>query len=302
MHFRIVSPSACVDIENVQLAQTHLQNLGHQVSLAPHVFSQYRYLAGTVEQRLEDLKQACLDPSVDAIWCARGGTGAGMLLPFLAEWMLNKPILGYSDTTALLNYVAMHGGQAIHAPVFQEIAVKNLQDQPLSSDALKCLDLLATHQLSTQQIIQSKTQSEVQQYALNEANAFTQIQDQSDLHILGGNLTVLCSLQGTAESLKLSQASALLIEDVGEPYYRIERALTQLLQSIDTSLLKAFVLGDFYQCPQKNVPHSMIEIVAEHLEPLNIPLYQCEWFGHGAMNRPFWIGKKGKIVDSQLFI
>jgi muramoyltetrapeptide carboxypeptidase len=58
MHFKIVSPSACVDIENIKLAQTHLERLGHQVSLGQHVFAQYRYLAGTIEQRVEDLKQA----------------------------------------------------------------------------------------------------------------------------------------------------------------------------------------------------------------------------------------------------
>ena len=290
MHFKIVSPSACVDVENIQLAQAQLERLGHTVSLGQHVFSQYRYLAGTIERRIKDLKQACLDPNVDAVWFSRGGTGAAMLLPYLDEWILNKPIIGYSDSTVLLNYVAMHGGMALHAPVFQEIAVKNLDNSPLSYDALKTISLLNTDQ------------NKPQHYTLSSSNCFTQKQSTDDIQILGGNLTVLCSLQGTPYPLQLNQPSVLLIEDVGEPYYRIERCLTQLLQSIDTSLVKALILGDFYQCPQKNVPHSMIEIVAEHLEPLNIPLYQCEWFGHGAMNRPFWIGKKGKIVDSQLFI
>ncbi|MCX5466804.1 LD-carboxypeptidase [Acinetobacter nematophilus] len=290
MHFKIVSPSACVDIESIQLAQTHLQRLGHQVSLGQHVFAQYRYLAGTIEQRVEDLKQASLDPTVDAIWCGRGGTGAAMLLPFLGEWILNKPIIGYSDTTVLLNYVAMHGGQALHAPVFQEIAVKNLDNSPISYDALKTISLLTAD--SNKQNL----------YALSALNSFTQNQVLENLQVLGGNLTVLCSLQGTPDRLALDQPSTLLIEDVGEPYYRIERAFTQLLQSIDTSQLKAVVLGDFYQCPQKNVPQSITEIVAEHLEPLKIPLYQCNWFGHGAVNRPFWLGKTGKIVDSQLII
>lgn len=290
MHFKIVSPSACVDIENIQLAQSHLESLGHQVSLGQYVFSQYRYLAGTIEQRVDDLKQACLDPTVDAIWCGRGGTGAGMLLPYLDEWILNKPIIGYSDTTVLLNYVAMHGGKALHAPVFQEIAVKNLDNSLLSYDALKTISLLNTDQ------------NKRQHYALTNLNDFSQDQAIEDVNILGGNLTVLCSLQGTAYSLQLQQPSVLLIEDVGEPYYRIERCLTQLLQSIDTSHLKAVVLGDFYQCPQKNVPQSIAEIVNEHLEPFKIPLYQCDWFGHGQHNRPFWIGKKGKIVDSQLIL
>lgn len=290
MHFKIVSPSACVDIENIQLAQAQLERLGHTVSLGQHVFSQYRYLAGTIEQRIKDLKQACLDPNVDAVWFARGGTGAAMLLPYLDEWILNKPIIGYSDSTVLLNYVAMHGGMALHAPVFQEIAVKNLDNSPLSYDALKTISLLNTDQ------------NKPQHYTLSSSNCFTQEQSTDDIQILGGNLTVLCSLQGTPYPLQLNQPSVLLIEDVGEPYYRIERSLTQLLQSIDTSQLKALILGDFYQCPQKNVTQSMTEIVSEHLEPFKIPLYQCDWFGHGALNRPFWIGKKGKIIDSQLVI
>ena len=290
MHFRIVSPSACVDVENIQLAQSNLEQLGHTVSLGKHVFSQYRYLAGTIEQRLSDLKQACLDPTVDAIWCGRGGTGAAMLLPFLGEWMLNKPLIGYSDTTALLNYIAMHGGQSLHAPVFQEIAIKNLDNASISNDALKTINLL------------TNDKNKLSHYRLSPLNEFTQNTGLDDLKILGGNLTVLCSLQGTPNSLKLEQPSVLLIEDVGEPYYRIERSLIQLLQSIDTSNLKAFILGDFYQCPQKNVPQSIAEIIKEHLDRLDIPLYQCEWFGHGTMNRPFWIGKQGKIMDSQLVI
>lgn len=288
MHFQIVAPSACVDVEKIELAQEKLQRLGHQVSLAEHVFGQYRYLAGNTQQRIQDLQKACEDPTIDAIWCARGGTGAAMLLPELGKWMLNKPIIGYSDSTVLLNYVAMHGGYAIHAPVFQEIACKNLDNAPLSTDALKTIALLNAQT--------------TQNYALSPVNRFAHDFNISTAQVLGGNLTVLCSLQGTPYHLELKQPSILLLEDVGEPYYRIERCLVQLLQSIDTSLLKAVILGDFYHCPQKNVPHSLMQIINEHLEALNIPLYQCDWFGHGEHNRPFWVGKNGSIIDTQLSI
>ncbi len=290
MHFQIVSPSACVDIEKIELAQNLLERLGHQVSLAEHVFAQYRYLAGTVEQRIADLKKACLDPNVDAIWCARGGTGAAELVPYLADWILNKPVVGYSDSTVLLNYVAMHGGQALHGPVFQEIAVKNLDNEPLSYDALKVISLVATDS------------NKINHYPLCGFNVFTQHHDLADLKTVGGNLTVLSTLQGTSNALQLTQPSILLLEDVGEPYYRLERCFVQLLQSIDTTHLKAVVLGDFYQCPQKNVPHSIAEIFSEHLQSLDIPLYQCDWFGHGEYNRPFWVGALASIQDSQLII
>ena len=296
MHFRIVSPSACVDREKIQLAQRLLERLGHRVSLAEHVFAQHRYLAGTLQQRLLDLKHACLDPCVDAIWCARGGTGAAELVPLLGDWMLNKPIIGYSDSTVLLNYVAMHGGQALHGAVFQEIAVKNLDNQLLSQDGLDAISLVSAAKICDET-------AQFNHYPLAALNRFAQQNSAlTQLQVLGGNLTVLCGLQGTANALQLKQPSILLLEDVGEAYYRLERCLVQLLQSIDTTQLKAVVLGDFYQCPQKNVPHSIAEIFSEHFNPLAIPLYQCDWFGHGTHNRPFWIGKLGSIQDSQLII
>ena len=291
MHFHIVSPSSCVDMDQIELAQNYLLQLGHQVTLSEHVAAQYRYLAGSVEQRISDLKQACLDPEIDAIWCGRGGTGASQLLPHLGSWMLNKPIIGYSDSTVLLNYVAQHGGQALHAPVFQEIASKNLSLGPLSSDALEVVRLL------------SATDASNSPYPLTAMNAAArQIESITTATILGGNLTVLCSLQGTPEALKLEQPSILMLEDIGEAFYSLERSLTQLLQSIDTSQLRAVVMGDFYQCPQKNVPHDLHEIFAEHLDPLQVPLYECRSFGHGTANRPFWIGRLGRVEQLQLLI
>nr|WP_174507424.1 LD-carboxypeptidase [Acinetobacter sp. Marseille-Q1620] len=289
MHIQIVSPSACVDVDKIQLAKKLLEQLGHQVSLAEHVFDQYRYLAGTVEDRVEDLKLAFLDESVDLIWCGRGGTGAAQLLPFLDNWILNKPIIGYSDSTILLNKIAQKGGQAIHGPVFQEIASKNLEGTPLSTDALEVLCLLSDKNTN--------------HYAICPVNsAALACQDIKNAKILGGNLTTLSSIQGTPYSLELNTPTILMLEDVGEPYYRIERSLVQLLQSIDTSKLGAVILGDFYQCPQKNVPHSLNQIFSEYLDLLDIPLYECQWFGHGEHNRPFWVGKPASIIESQLII
>lgn len=292
MNIQVIAPSACVDQHATYLAQQQLGDFGVHTLLSSHIFEQHRYLAGTIEQRLNDLKQACENPAIEAIWCDRGGTGAAQLLPFLDSWILNKPIIGYSDSTVLLNYVAMHGGQALHAPVFQEIAVKNLNEfMPISTDAQEVLALLSP-----------ALQSQESHYPVQALNHFAVQCNQINGKILGGNLATLCSLQGTPWRLQLKQPSILLLEDVGEPYYRLERLLLQLLQSIDISYLQAVVLGDFYHCPQKNVPHSIAEIFAEHLYPLGIAMYQGDWFGHGELNRPFWIGKEGTILDKMLHI
>ena len=292
MRIKVIAPSACVDQTAIELAKQNLTELDVDVDFSDHLFEQYRYLAGTVEQKINDLRQALADQSIDAIWCGRGGTGAAQLLPELSKLTINKPIIGYSDSTVLLNYVAMQGGTALHAPVFQEIAIKNLNDdriisidgQEVLAKLNPMLNTLASH------------------YPITPVDQDLQAETLLKGKILGGNLTTLCSLQGTPWALTLKEDSILLLEDVGEPYYRLERLLVQLLQSINTKYLKAVVLGDFHNCPQKNVPQSIEDIFAEHLNPLNIALYKADWFGHGEQNRPFWIGKQGHIQNQQLVI
>lgn len=291
MNIQILAPSACVDAELIQKAQQQLNEFNVDTQISTHLYTQYRYLAGTAAQRLGDLKAAYRDPRIDAIWCGRGGTGAAQLLSGLETWILNKPLIGYSDSTVLLNFIAMQGGTAIHGPVFQEIAYKNTYDMPISIDAQEVLALL-----------NPLFQDQFSHYSLKSINNSAQANVHFEGKILGGNLTTLCSLQGTPWALTLKQDSILLLEDVGEPFYRLERLLVQLLQSVDTSKLKAIVMGDFYNCPQKNVPHSLEDIFREHIDPLNIALFEGAWFGHGQQNRPFWIGKNGVIQNNQLVI
>ena len=292
MQIKVIAPSACVDQSAIDVAKQNLNELDVNVKLSQHIFAQHRYLAGTANQKVSDLHDALNDPNTDAIWCARGGTGAAQMLPYLADVTINKPIIGYSDSTVLLNYIAMQGGTALHAPVFQEIALKNLTEaQLISLDAQEVLAKI------NPMLSHLPSHYPIQAYD-HDANKNAVITGK----ILGGNLATLCSLQGTPWALTLKEDSILLLEDVGEPYYRLERLLIQLLQSIDTQYIKAVVLGDFYNCPQKNVPHSIEEIFSEHLKPHHIPLYCSTWFGHGEQNRPFWIGKLGHIQDQQLTI
>ena len=292
MKIKVIAPSACVDQDQILFAQQQMQELDVDIELSNNIFETHRYLAGSVAERIDDLKDACIDPSVDAIWCGRGGTGSAQLLPHLDTWLLRKPLIGYSDSTVLLNYIAMHGGQAIHAPVFQEVATKNLNEvMPISKDAQEVLALL--HPMFGEM---------TQQYIVNPYNTLAQKAIEIKGVVLGGNLATLCSVQGTPWALQLKKDSILLLEDVGEPFYRLERLLVQLLQSIDTTKLKAIVLGDFYQCPQKNVLHDLMDIFAEHCDSLGIPLFQADWFGHGESNRPFWIGGHATLKGQQLLV
>ena len=268
MKIKVIAPSACVDQDQILFAQQQMQELDVDIELSNNIFATHRYLAGSVATRIDDLKDACLDPSVDAIWCGRGGTGSAQLLPHLDTWLLDKPLIGYSDSTVLLNYIAMHGGQAVHAPVFQEVASKNLNEfMPISKDAQEVLALL--HPMLGEM---------PQQYIVNPYNTIAEQATEIKGVVLGGNLATLCSVQGTPWALQLKQ------------------------DSIHTIKLKAIVMGDFYQCPQKNVPHDLMDIFAEHCDSLGIPLFQADWFGHGESNRPFCIGGHATLKGQQLLI
>lgn len=291
MTIQIVAPSACVDADLIHQAQQNLLTLDITTEPSAHLYTQYRYLAGTVQDRINDLKLAQNTLHIEALWCGRGGTGAAQLLPHLEDWMLNKPLIGYSDSTVLLNYIAMHGGTAIHGPVFQEIASKNTHEQLISADAQEVLALLSPY-----------LKDQATHYPVQPINHLAHSTAKIEGIILGGNLATICSVQGTPWALNVKHDSIILLEDVGEPFYRLERLLVQLLQSIDIAKVKAVVMGDFYHCPQKNVPHSLEQIFTEHLDAARIPLYRGPWFGHGEQNRPFWIGKTGTIHNHQLMI
>ncbi len=88
----------------VLLGKARLEQLGFQVSLSRHVYARRGYLAGTDDQRLDDLERAFRDPDVKAIFCARGGYGVSRLLgrfdPAVARRHA-KPVIGFSDITVL---------------------------------------------------------------------------------------------------------------------------------------------------------------------------------------------------------
>ncbi|MBK9375330.1 MAG: LD-carboxypeptidase [Holophagales bacterium] len=129
----LVSPaSPGTEVESNVIAEEIVASLGLVPKRMPAAARQTMYLAGTDEERAADLNAAFRDPSIDAVWCIRGGYGSGRLLPLL-DWEAirknPKPLLGYSDITALLNgFHARTGLVTYHAPNCSE----NLSDYALA--------------------------------------------------------------------------------------------------------------------------------------------------------------------------
>jgi muramoyltetrapeptide carboxypeptidase len=281
----LVSPASAVAEEVLEATLRQLEVFAIDYHLGAHADGRYRYLAGTLEQRLEDFHQAFELDGVSAVWCLRGGYGCAQLVPKL-DWARLKaatprPLIGFSDISILLSAFHRQGLPAIHGPVASALGL-----QPLSapSEQRERLASLA----SVSRLLAGQEQRLPASHLSGPKGAV-------EGQLIGGNLTALASTAGTAAALHAPAGAILVLEDVGEPYYRLERSLWQLLQSIDAARLGAVCLGTFTDCPRKNVAHSLEEIFAEYLQPLGVPLYHQLPSGHGAHNRAWPYGRLARL-------
>lgn len=243
----VVAPSGPFPMERYERGRAVLIDRGFEVveHLPPE---RHRYLAGTDEQRLEGIHRALSDPSVRAIFAARGGYGAMRLLPSLDLQALarsGRPLVGFSDVTAIHLPLQRLGSRSVHGPV-----LTRLGEEP--PDAVERLFSLLAGEVP--QPLQGRTV----------------VPGGAAGHLIGGNLSVLTRLLGTPYMPDLHGA-ILLLEDVGERPYRLDRLFTHLRLAGITDQVAGFVLGDFTGCddPEAGIegPALMDELVAATGKP-----------------------------------
>ncbi|MBA4244795.1 MAG: LD-carboxypeptidase [Pseudomonas sp.] len=286
----LIAPAAAIAEDVLEATLAQLDVLGVRYHLGRHVRARHRYLAGTPEQRLEDLHQAFSLPDIAAVWCLRGGYGCAQLLADI-DWATlrqasPRPLIGFSDLSILLSAFAQHGLPAIHGPV-----ATALGHQVLSAPGGQ------RERLTSMQALWSLLKGQHRQLPLRHISG---PQHAIEGTLQGGNLTALASVCGTGAALHLAEDSILILEDVGEPYYRLERSLWQLLHSFAGHRPRAVCLGSFTDCPRRGVHHSLEQIIGEYLAPLGVPLYGDLPSGHGDSNFPWPCGKKARLSPNGL--
>ncbi|HZS37925.1 MAG TPA: LD-carboxypeptidase [Polyangia bacterium] len=233
------------------------------------IFERAGFLAGSDDARAAELQRALADPQAAAIVCARGGYGLTRILARLdaAAFCRNpKWIVGFSDVTALHVWAARAGVESLHAPV-----VTQLGGLP-PEDAAALFALLEGAPPAP----------------LENLRALAPGRATGPLH--GGNLELLSRLCGTPWQPRLDGA-ILLLEDVGERPYRVDRALTQLLLAGALDGLRGALVGEFHKCADPdNAPPSAEDVIAERLASLGIPILAGAPIGHGARNRAVPLG------------
>lgn len=279
----VVAPAGVFPPERLDFATRMLRTFGYEPVLAPHVEARHRYLAGTAAQRAADLAWALTAPDIDAVWFARGGYGTAQTLALLPWDRLDaRPVIGFSDATALL--VAMHkrGLRGVHGPVLHGLCEWDLGSSPPvtpidTESRLVLRALLATGEAPA-----------LPGRPLLGAGAPVRGP------VIGGNLTVLASLAGTPWALDATGAIVVL-EDVHEAPYRIERALCQLLDSGGLRGAVGVALGDFSHCRPDAPDYTLADVFREHLGTLGIPVVFGLPVGHSVHNYAWIHGAEGTL-------
>jgi muramoyltetrapeptide carboxypeptidase len=264
---RIVAPAGPPPREELE-AGARILSARYKVRYDPAaVFRTEGYLAGPDEHRLAELQAALADPDARAVFIARGGYGLLRLLPLLDPALLierPRPIIGFSDATALLGAAARAGLASVHGPVVTQLAKLPADDHAALFGLLE---------------------RPGQGLLLSDLEPLVPGRVQGPL--LGGNLEVFSRLLGTPFLPDLAGA-VLFLEDVGERPYRIDRLITHLDLAGVFSAVSAVVLGEFHNCREKEgstlVSPTTEEVLEERLGRLAIPVVTGARIGHGDRN------------------
>ena len=244
----------------------------YQVHYDPGVLTRHRYLAGSDERRLRELAAALADTGARAVFCARGGYGMTRLLPSLEGIVAAaKPVIGFSDITALHQVLQRQRLVSIHGPVLTQLPRLD------AGTHARLFELL-----------------ESEAPAADLTGAETYVDGTAEGPLLGGNLSVLTRLLGTPFLAPL-EGAILLLEDVGERPYRLDRMWTHLALAGVFRQVRGIALGGFTGCEEKDAEYSSAEVLRELAEGTGIPCAAGFPIGHGARNQPVPLGVRVRL-------
>jgi muramoyltetrapeptide carboxypeptidase len=280
-HIRVIAPSGPVPPEHLELGLGILEkHFGFTFSVDDNAYTRDRYFSAPDPQRLLGLHHALDDPSVDGIWCARGGYGAMRIAPLIDPEKLRRrpvPLVGFSDITVLHQVFNQAGVSTFHGPVITQLS--RLDDASLEQ---------------TRQVLMGEESG--LRWTMPEAQILTAGTAKGPL--MGGNLSILASLAGTQWQPDFTDA-VVFLEDVGEPCYRCDRMVQQLLQSCGLQNASALLLGDFTRSPADDA--SWFDALwSELAAKIQGPVLRGLPIGHSERNRTVPMGINASVDSNHL--
>lgn len=264
--------------ETIEKAKSLLISWGLNVVLGKNVFNQNNHFAGTDEERLKDFQEVLDNPTIKAIWAARGGYGSVRILDGLDFKKFSKKpkwMIGYSDITAFHNHFHNLGFETMHA-----MMPTSLEEKPE--------EIIETVASFKNALFGEKLSYEIPSSTYNRIGKVNG-------QIVGGNLAILASMLGSKSQLN-TDGKILFVEEIGEYHYSIDRMLQSLKRAGYFNNLKALIVGDFSKI-KKNATSwgSTSEELILAIIPKNIPVLFYFPAGHEADNRTLIFGRKAVL-------
>lgn len=267
-----------------------LEKLGFRPRLSPHARERHGFLAGSDAGRAADLMQMFTDTEVKAIFCVRGGYGTARFLSLLDYGVIRqnpKILVGFSDATTLhcaiqlnANLVSFHGPMlnsgfaASDVPPFVAQSLLRAVSEPSPAGSV-----CQGYGKETMKIIRGGI---------------------AEGELIGGNITVLCTTLGTRYQPDFKN-KILLLEEVDEKPYRIDRNLTHLQNAGLLGLVAGVAVGINHNCDDPKAAtageyrQTVMDVLEERLSPLGVPVVAGLPFGHVPWNATMPLGVRARL-------
>jgi muramoyltetrapeptide carboxypeptidase len=274
----LVSPAGPITEPTVETALARCAALGFVPVLGDSARARHGYLAGTDVARGRDLARALADPAIDAVWALRGGYGTMRLVRELDLSPLRarpKAFIGFSDNTALHLAFARAGLVSFHGPhaggpfpPFTERCFRSVLFEAAPAGELPLPE--------------------------SEERPRTLVPGVVEAELAGGNLSLLAALCGTSIGLE-ARDRILVLEEVGEATYRMDRALMQLLLSGALEGVAGLALGRFTELPESEHDRALEEVLGEVALRLGVPTVLGFPIGHIDANWCLPLGVRARL-------
>lgn len=285
-HIRIISPAGCIEADIVQGAQKTLEEWGFRVSLGDHALGVYGRYSADCDDRLADFVDAWHDDTVDYILCSRGGYGMQQMIDRLADMVLTDhratppEVIGFSDISEFHALCAIRGIPSIHGGMACQLAGD-------AANPAVCA-------------LQSMLMGTAMHYRFPGVS-FNRLGTVS-ARLVGGNLSVLYGLQGTPYGLNAAIGDdypILLVEDIGEKHYHIDRMMHNLRLSGVLDRIGGLMIGYFTDCDDDpSMLCSLMESIHTILQGRSYPVAYAIPVGHEEPNYPLHLGIRHTLTVS----
>lgn len=274
--FGIAAPGGPVHPDRLEEGCELLRHMGFGVVHRDDIGSRDSYLAGSDERRAKELMELVEDPRVHGILCARGGYGCDRILHRLDPERFRaarKPLVGYSDVTALLLWQHRVAGLVgFHGPMLD-------RGSDIDAGAWDALVEALRGRLEGPQRLRGTPRAG----------------GSAEGRLVGGSLTLLTASLGGPWELD-TKGAILLVEDVGERPYRIDRMLRQLVAAGKLESAAGIGIGAFASCDDDRYPEpSAAAVIEAVVRPLGVPVVADLAFGHIRENYAWPMGLRATM-------